>query len=136
MKNSAAKIENNQLHTHADPERSRKIVVSLSQKLRELVEKQITTITIEGKEEKQIEFTEKQSLEFVIRFIIYASRCSNFHGNVAARLNSDNAHEKTFAMYTNLFLLEYMLLAISLNIQGKLSDECLKSLKNNETLLL
>lgn len=136
VKISSPRVENNQVRINADQVRNRRLTVSLSQKLRELVEKQSAKFELEDKSIEEITFTDKQSLEFVIRFILYASRCSNFHGNVASRLNSDNAHEKTFEMYTNLFLLEYIVLAISLHIQGYLTDDCLRKLKANEALLL
>ena len=51
-----------------------------------------------------------------------ASRCNNSHGNVAARMNSINANKDTFKMYTDMFLTEYIILAIHLNSQGVLSD--------------
>lgn len=133
---SSPRIENNQLKLYADSGKSRRITHSLSQKLRQLVEVQSADFELKDKSIENVTFTDKESLELVIRFILYASRCSNFHGNVASRLNSDHAHEKTFVMYNNLFLLEYILLAISLHFQGYLTDECLSKLKANEELIL
>lgn len=68
--------------------------------------------------------------------VIYASRCNNFHGNVAARMNSINANKDTFKMYTDMFLTEYIILAIHLNSQGALSDMVLNKVKENANLMV
>ena len=67
---------------------------------------------------------------------VYASRCNNFHGNVAARMNSINANKDTFKMYTDMFLAEYIILAIHLNSQGALSDVVLNKVKKNANLMV
>lgn len=41
-------------------------------------------------------------MSFVLFGVLYASRCNNFHGNVAARMNSINANKDTFKMYTDI----------------------------------
>lgn len=68
--------------------------------------------------------------------ILYASRCNNFHGNVAARMNSINANKDTFKMYTDMFLTEYIILAIHLNSQGALPDMVLNKVKENANLMV
>ena len=68
--------------------------------------------------------------------VLYASRCNNFHGNVAARMNSINANKDTFKMYTDMFLTEYIILAIHLNSQGALSDMVLNKVKENANLMV
>ena len=65
-----------------------------------------------------------------------ASRCNNSHGNVAARMNSINANKDTFKMYTDMFLAEYIILAIHLNSQGALSDVVLNKVKKNANLMI
>ena len=67
---------------------------------------------------------------------VHASRCNNFHGNVAARMNSINANKDTFKMYTDMFLTEYIILAIHLNSQGALSDVVLNKVKKNANLMI
>lgn len=69
-------------------------------------------------------------------FILYASRCNNFHGNVAARMNSINADRETFKMYTDIFLVEYIILAIHMNCRGQLSDQVLERMKSNSEIML
>ena len=69
-------------------------------------------------------------------YIVNASRCNNFHGNVAARMNSINANKDTFKMYTDMFLTEYIILAIHLNSQGALSDVVLNKVKKNANLMI
>ena len=66
----------------------------------------------------------------------HASRCNNFHGNVAARMNSINANKDTFKMYTDMFLTEYIILAIHLNSQGALPDMVLNKVKENANLMV
>lgn len=73
---------------------------------------------------------------YEITVILYASRCNNFHGNVAARMNSINANKDTFKMYTDMFLAEYIILAIHLNSQGALSDVVLNKVKKNANLMV
>lgn len=61
---------------------------------------------------------------------------NNFHGNVAARMNSINANKDTFKMYTDMFLTEYIILAIHLNSQGALPDMVLNKVKENANLMV
>lgn len=82
-------------------------------------------------------FFDTSAVEAVIKLVIeYASRCNNFHGNVAARMNSINANKDTFKMYTDMFLTEYIILAIHLNSQGALSDVVLNKVKKNANLMI
>lgn len=136
FKASHVDVKNNQARTFADKDKSRKLVRELAVRLRKLVENKKAEFLMEDKSIQEIQFSNRDAIALVIRYILYASRCSNFHGNVASRLNSDNAEEKTYEMYNNLFLIEYMLLAISLHMQGYLSNECLERLKANKDLLL
>lgn len=84
----------------------------------------------------EVVFTEVERMSFVLFGILYASRCNNFHGNVAARMNSINANKDTFKMYTDMFLTEYIILAIHLNSQGALSDVVLNKVKKNANLMI
>lgn len=136
FKASNVNIINNQARTLANQEKSRRLVHALAVRLQKLVESKKADFLMEDNTIQEIEFSNREVIGFVIRYILYASRCSNFHGNVASRLNSDNAKENTYDMYNNLFLTEYMLLGISLHMQGYLSNECLKKLKANKDLLL
>ena len=43
-----------------------------------------------------------------------------------------NANKDTFKMYTDMFLTEYIILAIHLNSQGALSDMVLNKVKEKE----
>ena len=112
--------------------------ISDPNKLRELIENGITKIDVKipTPAQQTINFSNEEKITFVLFSILYASRCNNFHGNVASRLNSIYSNEESFTMYTNLFLLEYITLAISLNEQNILSDSSLFKLKANEKLIL
>lgn len=121
-----------------DSAKSKNIIRSFSSKLRELIENGTTQI-----DEKHpvpmrqtINFTDKDKVTFLLFSILYASRCNNFHGNVASRLNSIYANKESFVMYTNIFLLEYIILAIALNEQKILSDSTLLKLQANEHLII
>lgn len=135
---SAALIGNRVLLNINDSDKSRKIIHSFSLKLRELIENGTTEIDEKypTSTRQTINFTDEDKITFVLFSILYASRCNNFHGNVASRLNSIYANQESFAMYTNIFLLEYITLAISLNEQNILSDSSLAKLKANESLII
>ena len=51
-------------------------------------------------------------------------------------MNSINADIETFNMYTDVFLIEYIILAIYMNIRNELSDTAMDKLQNNVTLML
>ena len=123
---------------NANREESRAITHSFGIKLRALMlgeEAGITFCDAQGTK-KKYKFTEEERLSFVLFGILYASRCNNFHGNVAARMNSINANRDTFRMYTDMFLTEYIILAIHMNSQGELSDMALNEVGKNVNLML
>ena len=122
--------------TDADADASRKIIHSFSLKIKELLITGKTEISEPNNPDAKypIEHNDTDNLNFIMFGIIYASRCSNFHGNVASRLNSIYAAEDYYSTYFNLFLLEYIVLAISLNRVGVLSTSALEKLKANERL--
>lgn len=122
----------------ANKGKSRAITHSFGIKLRALMlgeEAEITFCDAQGTK-KKYKFTEEERLSFVLFGILYASRCNNFHGNVAARMNSINANRDTFRMYTDMFLTEYIILAIHMNSQGELSDMALNEVGKNVNLML
>ena len=124
--------------TNANKGKSRAITHSFGIKLRALMlgeEVEITFCDVQGTK-KIYKFTEVERMSFVLFGILYASRCNNFHGNVAARMNSINANKDTFKMYTDMFLTEYIILAIHLNSQGALSDVVLNKVKKNANLMI
>lgn len=86
-------------------EKSRNIIHSFGEKLKKLLlgEQIEVTFCDPEKTKQQYVFDEQNKLTFVLFGIIYASRCNNFHGNVAARMNSINANVDTFKMYTDIF---------------------------------
>lgn len=135
---SASLIGNRVLLNINNSDKSRKIIHSFSLKLKELIETGTTEIDEKypTSTRQTINFSDEDKITFVLFSILYASRCNNFHGNVASRLNSIYANQESFAMYTNIFLLEYITLAISLNEQNILSDSSLLKLKANESLIL
>lgn len=47
-----------------------------------------------------------------------------------------NANKDTFKMYTDMFLTEYIILAIHLNSQGALPDMVLNKVKENANLMV
>ena len=122
----------------ANKGKSRAITHSFGIKLRALMlgeEAEITFCDAQGTK-KKYKFTDEERLSFVLFGILYASRCNNFHGNVAARMNSINANRDTFRMYTDMFLTEYIILAIHMNSQGELSDMALNKVGKNVNLML
>ena len=134
-------IVNNELNLgigNADEGQSRNITHSFAEKLQKLMlgeEVEITLCDAQGATQKY-KFTDTERMTFVLFGILYASRCNNFHGNVAARMNSNRADKKTFRMYTDIFLLEYIVLAIHMNSQGNLSDTAIDKVKDNANLMI
>ena len=122
----------------ANKGKSRAITHSFGIKLRALMlgeEAEITFCDAQGTK-KKYRFTDEERLSFVLFGILYASRCNNFHGNVATQINSINANRDTFRMYTDMFLTEYIILAIHMNSQGELSDMALNEVGKNVNLML
>ena len=122
----------------ANKGKSRAITHSFGIKLRALMLGEEAEITFCDAQvtKKKYRFTDEERLAFVLFGILYASRCNNFHGNVAARMNSINANRDTFRMYTDMFLTEYIILAIHMNSQGELSDMALNEVGKNVNLML
>ena len=122
----------------ADKEKSRRIIHSFGTKLKILMLGEETEITFhdEEKTKQKYRFTDEERLSFVLFGILYASRCNNFHGNVAARMNSINANIDTFKMYTDIFLMEYIILATHMNSQNVFSDSALDKVKKNVNLMI
>lgn len=117
---------------------SRAITHSFAMDLSKLVKGEESKITCSdaARTKKKYSFTEKDRLSFVLFGVFYASRCNNFHGNVAARMNSVNANKQTFEMYTDIFLTEYIILAIHMHSQGNLSDVVLDKVQENVSLMI
>lgn len=90
---------------NANKRKSRDVTHSFGMKLRALMlgkEVEITFCDVQ-RTKKKYKFTDEERLSFVLFGILYASRCNNSHGNVAARMNSINANKDTFKMYTDMF---------------------------------
>ncbi|MGN7412377.1 hypothetical protein [Paenibacillus sp. SAF-068] len=132
-------LEGTKIKMNIDESRQQKaydIIRSLASKLELLMElKEVTfwdsTKTIN---EKHL-FSSEERIQFAVLSILYASRCNNFHGNVAARLNSIYADANTYKSYKYMYLLGHMILAISMNINGYLKDSDLHALEINTKLL-
>ena len=98
-------IMNNKISLNIiDGAKSRQIIHSFALKLKELLIRKETEITFyEAETREAFQFTDQDKIYFILFGILYASRCNNFHGNVAARMNSINADKETFKMYTDNF---------------------------------
>lgn len=121
-----------------EKKKSREIIHSFGMKLEKLMlgnEAEIKLCDTQRTKQK-FQFDIKERLTFVLFGILYASRCNNFHGNVASRMNSSTANRGTFIMYTDVYLLEYIILAIHMNSQGQLSDVVLNKIKDNVQLMI
>lgn len=131
-------VKNKQTETKQDKEKLRLISMNLAHKLKELVAKGSMNIQLKdtANTNKTITFTEKERFGFMLIGVLYASRCNNLHGNVEARMNSEYADKETFMTYTDIYLLEYMITAIGLVMNGQMDEKYLVDLKNNCQLLI
>ena len=130
-------VVDHEIHINADISKSRNITHSFSLKLLKLFRDHLVHINSRnGEMVRQYTITDEEELTIVIFGLLYASRCNNFHGNVASRLNSLNADKETFEMYTDMFIIEYMIIAVILNIKGLLSDDVLREVHTNYLLML
>lgn len=123
---------------NADEGQSHNITHSFAEKLQKLMldeEVEITLWDAQGATQKY-KFIDTVRMTFVMFGILYACCCNNFHGNVTARMNSICADKKTFRMYTDIFLLEYIILAIHMNSLGNLSDIAMDKVKDNANLMI
>lgn len=82
-------IMNNKISLNIiDGAKSRQIIHSFALKLKELLIRKETEITFyEAETREAFQFTDQDKIYFILFGILYASRCNNFHGNVAARMN-------------------------------------------------
>lgn len=120
----------------SDKDKSRKLVGNLAEKIQTLISTGEVELDKPDKKEKYTQnYNNKQRLELVFHSTLYASRCSNFHGNVASRMNSNNANAETYRAYKYVFLVAHMFLGIGLHINGYFTDDDLLKLKKNEDLL-
>ena len=134
---SSPLVVDHEIRINADICKSRNITHSFALKLLKLFRDHSVHINSRnGEMERQYTITDEEELTIVIFGLLYASRCNNFHGNVASRLNSLNADKETFEMYTDMFLIEYMIIAVILNIKGLLSDDVLREVHTNFLLML
>lgn len=134
-------VGNNKVHfgIHSvNKGKSRSIIHSFAIKLRELMLGEEVEISSGNTQiiKQKYKFTDKERLTFVLFGILYASRCNNFHGNVAARMNSIHANKDTFKMYTDIFLTEYVILGMHMNSRGMFSDIALDKIKENANLMI
>lgn len=119
-----------------DKNKSIKIIHSLSNKILELIK----TKSVEFKSSDKTNtfnhtLSNKELIQLILFSILYSSRCNNFHGNVASRLNTIYLNEDTYKYHKYIFLLAHNILAIALHINGYIEYNDLLKLKENENLL-
>lgn len=106
----------------SDKTRSIQIIQSLSKKLKELIENGTTKITFLDNHSENITMTKDKRIPFLLRHLLYAVRCNNFHGNVASRLNSIYANEDSYEVSKFLCILSYFFINISLIHEKKMNE--------------
>lgn len=134
-KNSNPTIQGKYVEIGGDKDKSRKIIHTLALKLKELIEVGKTTIKDKNNNFYEIEFTFEEKLEFLIFQILYSSRCTNAHGNVASRLNSVHTKQSSYNSYVYVCLTAYTLLSICFHINGYIDKNILNALNKNNKFL-
>ncbi|OWV14718.1 hypothetical protein [Fibrobacter sp. UWH1] len=81
------------------------------------------------------ELNNEDEMKILLNGIIYASRCTNFHGGVSSRLNTIYANNESYMEYMNVFLTEYEILAIILHSQCMITDDVLLNVHQNLNLM-
>lgn len=119
-----------------DKNKSYRLIEGASKKIQEL----ISTGKVQFQnQDKSVIFNQslsnKETLTMLIISVLYGSRCNNFHGNVASRLNSIYSNDTSYISYKYVYLLAHIILGISLNVLGYLSDFELENLEINNKYL-
>lgn len=117
--------------------KSRKIIHSLSQVLKEILNGGKSTLEFTNNKKEvtyseEIEFSNfHDRLYFLMVTILYSVRNNNTHGNVASRMNSAYANSESFHASEYIFLLGHMFLSLIMYRNGDLTlDELSFNLEN------
>ncbi|MEB4869028.1 hypothetical protein P8831_09900 [Priestia megaterium] len=122
-------IHNSQIDVDtSDRDKSRRLVHSLAEMLKELLTKKQATFkdTADEEEEDKYTFTFKNDndyLKFVFNCILYAMRNTSFHGNVASRFNSKTFDKEAITSSTYVYLLGHLFLTLCLYINNELTTQ-------------
>lgn len=102
-----------------DKKASKELIKSLAKKIQILIKTDMTSFTkFDSSESYEVNFNNKNKIEFLLFSILYATRCNNFHGNVSSRLRSQFANKETYFSNKYIFVLAHIFLVIALNING------------------
>jgi len=122
--------------------KSRKIIHSLSQDLKKILNGGRCILEYKEKDEKtnKVEVIYSEEIElsnfhdrlyFLMVTILYSIRNNNTHGNVASRMNSAYANSESFYASEYIFLLGHMFLSLIMHRNGDLTlDELSFNLEN------
>ena len=115
--------------------KSKKIILSLSEKLKTLlIDKRVTISDKNNANPRLIEIEDDiQYLKFIIFGFLYAIRNRTVHGNIASRFNSEYANYQTLISTEYTFLLGHLFLSLALFVNGQLNatDLC-NNIKNTK----
>jgi len=113
-------------------EKSRKIINSLSDKIRILLtDKKVTFSKSDNSELFTVELNDKEYLNFIIRNILYAIRNNTIHGKIASRLNSKTKNKDSYSSTVYIYLLGYLFLSLLFYDLEYINIEDLKINKSN-----
>lgn len=98
-----------------DKDKSRKIVFSLSQKLKELIQKKQVIL-----DNHTLNIDNSEYIQFIAFNILYAIRNNTVHGKIPSRLNSDYVNTKSYESSKYVYFLGYMFLSVMLYISNEL----------------
>jgi hypothetical protein len=108
-----------------DTEKSRNIIHSLSNKLKELLTNQ--TVSISNSDSTQthvVNLSDSELIDFMLRIILYSIRNNSVHGNLVERLNSDYADKNSLKASIYIYFVAHYFFSLSLyaNSEIALSD--------------
>lgn len=107
----------------SDKDKSRRIIHSLSVKLKELIENGNTQFTLTDNSIETVILEPEKRIPFLIRHLLYAIRCNSFHGNVASRLNSIYANQDSYDVSKFICILSYFFINLLLIQKSQMDEE-------------
>lgn len=119
-----------------DNVKSRKIIHSLSMKLKELLTNQLVVLSNSNSTNHiTVRLTDKELIDFMLKIVLYTIRNNSVHGNLAERLNSDYANKDSLKASIYVYFIAHYFFSLSLYVNNEISLTDLDINCDNLTIL-